>query len=108
VLTELTLVSVSTVPDAPTIGVATAGNASVSVTFTEPASDGGSAITGYTATCGSESASGATSPITVSGLTNGTPVTCTVLATNAIGDSAPSAESNSVTPVATIFSNGFE
>ncbi|MFO1496372.1 MAG: fibronectin type III domain-containing protein [Lysobacterales bacterium] len=91
-------VTPATVPNAPTIGTATAGNAQVSVTFTPPANNGGSAITGYTATCGAQSQSGPSSPIVVTGLTNGTPVTCTVIATNAIGNSAPSAASNSVTP----------
>ena len=47
-----------TVPDAPTGVIATAGNAQISVAFTVSASNGGSAITGYTATCGSQSASG--------------------------------------------------
>ncbi len=40
---------VTTVPGAPTIGTATAGNASATVTWTPPASDGGSAITRRTA-----------------------------------------------------------
>lgn len=90
----------ATTPGAPMIGAATGGNASASISFTAPTNDGGSAITGYTATCGAQSTSGATSPITVTGLTNGTPVTCTVLATNAVGNSAPSAASNTVTPQA--------
>ena len=87
-------------PGAPTIGTATAGNAQISVAFTTPVVIGGSAITSYTATCGIKSNSGASSPIVVTGLTNGTAVTCTVIATNSLGDSPSSAPSNSATPVA--------
>jgi uncharacterized membrane protein (UPF0127 family) len=90
--------SYATPPGAPTIGTATAGNGQVTVSFTAPASTGGSAITRYTATCGSQSVSGTASPITVTGLSNGTSYTCTVTASNAEGVSAPSAASNSVTP----------
>ena len=89
----------ATVPGAPTIGIATAGNAQASVTFTAPSSDGGSAITSYTATCGAISGIGIVSPMVVTGLTNGTAYTCIVTATNAFGTGAPSAVSNSVTPV---------
>ena len=88
----------ATPPGAPTIGTATAGNGQATVTFTAPASTGGSAITSYTATCGSQGVSGTASPITVTGLSNGTSYTCTVTASNAVGISAPSAASNSVTP----------
>jgi titin len=88
------------VPGAPTIGAATPGNGQATIAFSAPASDGGSFITRYTATCGAFSASGLTaSPITVIGLTNGTPYSCSVIATNAQGDSLPSA-SVSVTPAA--------
>ncbi|MBL8521835.1 MAG: choice-of-anchor D domain-containing protein, partial [Betaproteobacteria bacterium] len=90
----------ATVPNAPTIGTATAGNGQVTIAFTAPMNDGSSPITSYTATCGGQSASGANSPITVTGLTNGTPINCTVVATNAIGSSPPSTASNSVTPAA--------
>ena len=91
----------ATVPGAPTIGTATAGNAQAAVAFTAPASNGGSAITGYTVTSstGGFTGTGTTSPITVTGLTNGTAYTFTVKATNAIGTSAASSASNSVTPV---------
>lgn len=90
-----------TAPGIPTIGTATAGNASATVAFTAPASTGGSAITSYTATSfpGSITGTGAASPITVTGLTNGTAYTFTITATNAIGTSLASAASNSVTPV---------
>ena len=93
----------TTAPGAPTIGAATAGNGTATVSFTAPVSTGGSAITGYTATCspGGATASGSSSPITVTGLTNGTAYTCTVTATNVVGTSAASSASNSVTPLGT-------
>jgi hypothetical protein len=90
-------------PGAPTIGTATAGPASASVTFTAPANLGVPAtITSYTVTSspGGLTGTGASSPITVSGLTNGTAYTFTVTATNATGTGPASAASNSVTPVA--------
>jgi len=90
------------VPDAPTIGTATPGGASASVAFTAPSNVGGGAITGYTAISspGGFIGTGTASPITVSGLTNGTAYTFKVFATNAYGPSAFSAASNSATPVA--------
>lgn len=94
-----------TAPGAPTIGAVTAGNGSASVAFTAPASNGGSPITSYTASCtptgggAAVTGTGATSPITVNGLTNGTAYTCSVTATNAAGTSTPSA-AGGVTPVA--------
>ena len=97
------------VPNAPTIGTATAGAGSASVTFTAPSNVGGSAITSYTviSSPGSITGTGASSPITVSGLTNGTAYTFTVVATNAYGSGPASAASNSVTPQANVIENVF-
>jgi hypothetical protein len=89
-----------TVPDAPTIGTATPGNASVSVEFAPPAFNGGSTINSYTVTSdpGGFTGIGSASPIIVAGLTNGTDYTFTVTATNAVGVGASSTSSNTVVP----------
>jgi FtsP/CotA-like multicopper oxidase with cupredoxin domain len=92
--------ALSTVPGAPTIGTAVAGNAQATVSFSAPAFNGGKAITAYTVTSnpGGITATGVASPLTVTGLTNGTTYTFTVTATNANGTGLPSAASNSVIP----------
>jgi hypothetical protein len=92
------------VSNAPTIGTATAGapdSGSVSVAFTAPSNVGGSAISAYYAVSnpGQITASAASSPVTVTGLTNGTSYTFTVWALNTYGPSPYSAASGSVTPV---------
>ncbi len=96
--------SAPAVPGIPTGILADGGDASASVSFTEPTNDGNSQITGYTATAspGGATGTGLTSPITVSGLTNGVDYTFTVHATNAIGNSPESGSSNSVTPAAPV------
>ncbi|MFZ0928578.1 MAG: kelch repeat-containing protein, partial [Syntrophobacteraceae bacterium] len=88
-----------TVPGAPTIGTAKAGNGDATVSFTAPASKGGSAITSYTVTSsGGQTAKGPKSPITVRDLTNDGSYTFTVTAANKAGTGPASGASNSVTP----------
>lgn len=93
------------VPDAPMDVAATAGNAQISLAFAPPTNNGGSAITGYTASClpagggAAVTATGTTSPIIVNGLSNGTAYTCTVSASNGVGAGAASAPVTA-TPVA--------
>ena len=90
----------SAVPSAPTAASASAGNAQATITFSVPAYDGGSAITGYTVTSspGGLTMGGASSPITMGGLTNGTPYTFSVVAANVNGPGTSSAASNVVVP----------
>jgi hypothetical protein len=87
-------------PSTPIIGTATAGDVSASVAFTPSTYIGKGTIT-YTATSspGGFTGTSATSPITVTGLTNGTAYTFTVVGTTNYGVvSATTAASNSVTP----------
>jgi uncharacterized repeat protein (TIGR02543 family) len=86
-------------PGAPTNVVATAGNLQASVSFSPPASDGGSTIGSYTVTSnpGKLTGSGSASPILVSGLTTGLTYTFTVSATNVNGTGPDSAPSNQMT-----------
>ena len=81
-------------PDAPTITRTDSGDGEIYLHVTV-SDDGGSAITGYTASCTDGATTftgtGTESPITVSGLTNYTEYSCTVTATNDIGTSALSA-----------------
>lgn len=83
-----------TAPGAPQNVTATAGDKQITVGWTAPASNGSSAITGYTVTCNpgghTVTAGGSATSATVTGLTNGTAYTCTVVATNAVGNSAAS------------------
>ncbi len=92
-------------PGAPTGVTATAGDGQATVSFSAPAFTGGAAITGYTVTSnpGGVTASGTSSPIIITGLTNGTSYTFTVKATNSAGTGAASSESNSVTPQAPVY-----
>jgi hypothetical protein len=87
-------------PGSPTGVFAIRGDGQVSVYFTAPTNNGGAVITGYTvsSTPSVTPQSGSSSPITISGLTNGTDYTFTVVATNSVGNSAPSSASNTATP----------
>jgi len=87
-------------PDPATDVSGAAGEAQVTVSFTAPTDVGGSAITGYRAQVAGIGASGTSSPIVVSGLSNGTTYTANVWATNAFGTSRPSDPSDSFTPAA--------
>ena len=88
-------------PDPPTAVTPTAGNAQVSVAFTAPTDAGTSAITGFVATTDDgNGATGSSSPITITSLTNGTAYTARVYAINAYGTSAPSDASSSFSPAA--------
>ena len=88
-------------PDSPTGVSGSVGDQSVTVSFTAPTDVGGSAITGFVATSNDGiGASGSSSPITVTGLTNGTSYTFSVWAINALGYSSPSSPSSGLTPAA--------
>ena len=97
----------TTVPAAPIIGSATFGDASATVRWTAPTTDGGSAITGYLirvldgtgAQVGALRPAGASATtLTVDGLTNGSPYRFQVAAANAIGTGPNSALSTLVIP----------
>ncbi len=94
------------VPGAPTGVTATPGPASALVAWTAPVSDGGSVISGYTATSSPGGLTCTTSGLscTVSGLTSGTAYTFAVTATNAAGSGPASAPSVAVTPSAPVVS----
>lgn len=96
----------ATVPGAPTIGAATAGDTTASFAFTAPASNGGTTIDTYQLTVykSSDNTSvgtfnGATSPINATGLTDGTGYYGKIAAHNSVGYGAQSAASTTVIPV---------
>ena len=93
------------VPGAPSTVVATSRSGQAVVTFQPPALDGGTPITSYQVTAidnttpahGGQTATGSTSPISVTGLTSGDSYTFTVTATNTYGTGGPSAPSSQIT-----------
>ncbi|WHH61336.1 S-layer homology domain-containing protein [Petroclostridium sp. X23] len=92
--------SPKTVPGAPTNVTAIAGNGHAVISFTVPGNNGGRAITKYIVTSSPDNISveGTASPITVTGLTNGTSYTFTIKAFNEAGAGRESQASNVVTP----------
>ncbi|MDZ7926981.1 MAG: putative Ig domain-containing protein [Agrobacterium sp.] len=94
----------ATAPDAPVAVIATAGDTQASVSFQPPPRNGGVALTGYTVTAippDVAPVTGQSSPIVVTGLTNGQSYTFKVTAETTEGQSVASAPSNSITPKAT-------
>ena len=99
-------VTPSTVPLRPRNVVGTFGNQQVIVSWDAPTSDGGAAITSYTATRSPGNVTittinGSTRTVTFTGLTNGTAYTFTVFATNLDGNSLESDPSAAVIPATT-------
>ena len=98
-------------PGPPRIVVGLPENTQIAVTWLAPLNDGGSPITGYTVT----SSPSVPAPIICTnttdtaclftGLTNGTPYTFTVTATNALGTGTPSTSSTAVAPAAPLYIN---
>jgi hypothetical protein len=94
---SVTIVAPPSAPGTPTGVTATAGDTTASVAFT-PADSTATSFT-VTSSPGGFTGTGSSSPITVTGLTDGTAYTFTVTATNSTGTSAASAASTPVTPV---------
>lgn len=81
-----------TPPSSPVAVKAVGGNGDAEVTWAAPSDDGGTSITGYTVTAAPSGASCTTITLrcSITGLSNGTPYTITVTATNSAGTSLPS------------------
>lgn len=89
----------ATVPDAPTITGVTSFDKTATISFTPNANNGGDAAYSFTVATGNITATGSSSPITITGLTNGVSYTFTVTATNKAGTSVASAISSSTIPL---------
>ncbi|MBL0125467.1 MAG: fibronectin type III domain-containing protein [Betaproteobacteria bacterium] len=91
-----------TATGAPIGLIGTPGNGQLAIGFTPPASNGGAPITGYTLNCtagvNNHTATGANTPLALTGLTNGTAYDCSVTASNSVGP-GPASASVTVTPI---------
>lgn len=89
------------IPNAPTIGTATAGGESVSIAFTAYSGGAGGPTRSYIAKSnpGNITATGSTSPINVTGLTAGTSYTISVAGVNETGTGEYSSASGSAVPI---------
>jgi hypothetical protein len=94
-----------TIPDAPTITSASPGNASATISWDAPTSDGGAPITEYTvrayrngAVANSMLVDGSAHQATMTGLTNGNDYFFTVTAANVAGDGPESPAHGPVRP----------
>ena len=98
------VVGSATVPGAPTIGSAVAGDAQATVNWSAPADTGGASLTGYVITpyVGTTAQTpvhvGVVLTDLVTGLVNRTTYTFTVSATDSVGTGTPSSHSGAVTP----------
>ncbi len=102
-VTEVTVIPITT-PTAPTSLNATAGDAQIAMSWSAPADDGGSAVTGYTVQHATNAggpwttdSTNTSTSRTITGLTNGTQYFVRVAATNAAGTSAHA--TSSATPI---------
>lgn len=91
---------IPTVPHAPRNVKAIAGNGQATITFDVPREDGGVPITEYEVTASPDNiqVKGTSSPMTITGLTNGVSYTFAVKAINVVGSSLASTPSNTVIP----------
>ena len=92
-------------PGAPTAVTAVrSGSGELGVSWNAPSSNGGSAVTSYTATAtpGGKSCTDTDTSCRITGLTNGTSYTVTVTAANAVGTGVASSASDDVYPYASI------
>jgi hypothetical protein len=92
-------------PGSPTIVSITAGHGSATLNFSAPSNTGGSAITGYTASCTASgqtprTATGTASPLTVRNLSGAVLYQCTLTATNSGGLTSVASVAQPVIPAA--------